>query len=80
MFYNIGSLFFKNKQIELAIENLSKSLQLDPTYVDGHYQLGLTNINMGDIEKAKVRFMKVIELVSETQKASQTKNLLEHLK
>jgi superkiller protein 3 len=80
LFYNIGILFFKNNQIELAIEYLSKSLDLNPKYVDAYYQMGLANLNKGDMEKAKASFAKVIELAPESEKAAQAKNLLEHIK
>ncbi|MCK4932405.1 MAG: tetratricopeptide repeat protein, partial [Candidatus Aminicenantes bacterium] len=72
--------FFKNNQIELAIEYLSKSLELDPKYVEAYYQMGLACLNKGDMEKAKVSFAKVIELAPESEKAAQAKNLLEHIK
>jgi len=80
LFYNIGILFFNNNQIELAIEYLSKSLELDPKYVEAYYQMGLASLNKGDMEKARASFVKVIELAPESEKATQAKNLLEHIK
>ncbi len=80
LFYNIGVLLFDSNQIEMAIEYLSKSLAIDPSYVDAHYQMGLANLNKGDMEKAKESFEKVVELAPDSEKAALAKNLLAHIK
>ncbi|MFW6159561.1 MAG: tetratricopeptide repeat protein [Acidobacteriota bacterium] len=79
-FYNLGILLFKNHQIEMAINYLQKCVALNPGFVDGHYQLGLANINKGDLEEAKKNFEKVIELAPESEKAALARTILENIK
>ncbi|NIM91060.1 MAG: tetratricopeptide repeat protein [Candidatus Aminicenantes bacterium] len=79
IFYNIGVLLFKNLQIDTAIDYLQKCLALDPTYVDGYYQLALVNLNKGDLEEAKKNLRKVIELAPESEKAALAKKMLENI-
>jgi len=64
----------------MAIQYLSKSIELDPNYVDAYYQIGLANLNKGDMEKAKESFKKVIEIAPDSEKAALAKNLLMHIK
>jgi len=79
-FYNIGILLFKNGQIDMAIDYLNKCLAVDPSYVNGYYQLALANLNKGDLEEAKKNFQKVIELAPESEKATLAKKILENIK
>jgi tetratricopeptide (TPR) repeat protein len=79
-FYNIGVLLFKNNQIDMAIEYLGKCVAMDPDFVDGYYQLGLANLNKGDMEEAKKNFKKVIELAPESENAARAKSILENIK
>lgn len=78
-FYNIGILLFKNGQIDMAIDYLQKCLALDPNSVDGHYQLGLANLNKDDMEEAKKNLAKVIELAPESEMAALAKKILENI-
>ncbi len=80
LFYNAGVLLFKNNQIEPAVEYFKKCLELDANFVNGYYQLGLVNLNKGDLEGAKRYFQKVIELAPESEKAAQSKKMLENIK
>lgn len=79
LFYNIGILLFRNGQIDLAIENLEKSLNFDPNYVEAYYQLALAHLNKGQMEEAKKNFNKVIELAPESDRAAMAKKLLESI-
>ncbi len=78
-FYNIGILLFKNGQIDMAINYLDRCLALDPKHLDSHYQLGLANLNKGDMEEAKKNFQKVIELAPESEKAALAKKIIENI-
>ncbi|MBN1224381.1 MAG: tetratricopeptide repeat protein [Candidatus Aminicenantes bacterium] len=80
LFYNIGVLFFKSNQVDSAITYLSKSIELNPDNIDAHYQLGLANLNKGDMVLAKESFAKVIAIDPDSEKAALAKNLLEHIK
>jgi tetratricopeptide (TPR) repeat protein len=79
IFYNIGILLFKNRQIDMAIDYLQKCLAVDPTYVNGYYQLALVNLNKGDLDEAKKNLKKVIELAPESEKAALAKKILENI-
>jgi tetratricopeptide (TPR) repeat protein len=79
-FYNIGVLLFKSNQIDMAIDYLRKCVTIEPGFVDGYYQLGLANLNKGDMEEAKKNFKKVIELAPESEKAAAAKSILENIK
>lgn len=78
-FYNIGILLFKNGQIDIAVDYLNKCISLDPNSVDGHYQLGLANLNKGEMEEAKKNFEKVIELAPDSEIAALARKILENI-
>ncbi|NIM57855.1 MAG: tetratricopeptide repeat protein [Candidatus Aminicenantes bacterium] len=78
IFYNIGILLFKNRQIDMAIDYLLKSLAVDPTYVNAYYQLALVYLNKGNLEEAKKNLKKVIELAPESEAAALAKSMLEN--
>jgi tetratricopeptide (TPR) repeat protein len=80
IFYNIGILLFKNRQIDMAIDYLQKCLAVDPSYVNGYYQLALANLNKSDLEEAKKNLKKVIKLAPESEKAALAKKMLENIK
>jgi len=80
LFFNIGVLLFKGNQVDMASEYLKKSLELDPCFINGYYQLGLVCLNKGDLEEAKRRFQKVIDLAPESEQAALAKKMLEGIK
>jgi len=63
----------------MAIDYLQKCLAVDPTYVNGYYQLALVNLNKGDLDEAKKNLKKVIELAPESEKAALAKKILENI-
>ncbi len=79
IFYNIGILLFKNRQIDMAIDYLEKCIAVDPMYVNGYYQLALVYLNKGDLEEAKKNLKKVIELAPESEIVAIAKRMLENI-
>jgi Tfp pilus assembly protein PilF len=53
---------------------------VDPSYVNGYYQLALANLNKSDLEEAKKNLKKVIKLAPESEKAALAKKMLENIK
>jgi tetratricopeptide (TPR) repeat protein len=63
-----------------AAEYLTKAVALDPRYVDGYMQRGLTYLGMQKLAEAKADFQKVIELAPGTPNAEMAQKALASLK
>lgn len=48
-----------------AIENYKKSIQIDPSYADGYYGLGIVYISLGQKQKAKENLQKAKSIFQE---------------
>lgn len=49
---NVGTLDFVNKDFEDASYNFERSIEIDPRYLDGRYNLALSYLRMGQLRKA----------------------------
>ena len=52
-YYNRGLAHNKNGELDKAIENYTKAIELKPDYADAYYNRGGTWLRIGEREKAK---------------------------
>ncbi len=52
-YYNQGLVHSKNGELDKAIENYTKAIELKPNYVDAYYNRGGAWLRLGEREKAK---------------------------
>lgn len=52
-YYNRGLAHSKNGELELAIEDYSKAIELKPDYADAYYRRSKAWLHLGEQEKAK---------------------------
>jgi tetratricopeptide (TPR) repeat protein len=61
--YNLGSIFFKNRDYKRATEEFKKSLELNPLLADAHYNLAVIfDDYLGDGVSAILHYKKYLEL------------------
>ena len=53
-YYNRGLAHSKRGELELAIEDYSKAIELKPNYADAYYNRGGAWLRLGERDKAKV--------------------------
>ncbi|MDE0016198.1 MAG: tetratricopeptide repeat protein [Candidatus Poribacteria bacterium] len=53
MYYNRGLAHSKKGELELAIKNYTKAIELKPDYADAYYNRSKTWLRLGETEKAK---------------------------
>jgi tetratricopeptide (TPR) repeat protein len=80
IFYNIGVSFRNKNKGDAAIVYFTKSVVLDPTYVDGYFQRGLTYFGQQKLAEAKADFLKVVELAPAGPQGQTARQALEQLK
>lgn len=61
----LGQTFYFARQYDLAMEQLSKTLEMDPNFVHAHILLGKVYVQRGMYEKAIAEFQKAINLEGE---------------
>lgn len=52
-YYNSGVTHSKKGELELAIKNYTKAIELKPDYADAYYNRGGAFLRLGEREKAK---------------------------
>ena len=53
IYYNRGVAHAKKGEVELAIEDYTKAIELKPDYADAYYNRGGAFLRLGEREKAK---------------------------
>src|SRR5713226_8101352 len=69
VYFNIAALLLNQQKPEEAIGYLGRAIALDPGYVDGYFQRGLSYIGLGKLAEARADLQKVIELAPGTPQA-----------
>ncbi len=77
-FYFRGRQAFETGQIELAMEALSKAVEVDPLHAAAHFTLGLCYINSGDTTKAKTHLQTFLDLEPEHPEADNAREMLKY--
>jgi tetratricopeptide (TPR) repeat protein len=80
VFFNIGVGFRNKDKPDAAISYFSKAIAVDPAYVDGYFQRGLTYFGLQKLPEAKADFQKVVDLAPDSPQAAAAKKVLEQLK
>jgi tetratricopeptide (TPR) repeat protein len=80
IFYNVAVILLNQNRAEDAIPYLSKSVTLDPAYVDGYFQRGLAYLGQGKTAEARTDFKKVLELAPTSPQGETAKKALEQIK
>lgn len=80
VFFNVGVQFRNLSRPEEAVAYFTKSVTVDPTYVDGYFQRALTYLGLGKTAEAKADFQKVVELAPQGEQATMARKALEGLK
>jgi protein O-mannosyl-transferase len=58
---NLGNLLFKRGQVEEAIAQFRKALDIRPDYAEGHNDLGLALAQKGQLEEALVHYTQALQ-------------------
>jgi tetratricopeptide (TPR) repeat protein len=80
VFYNVAALLLNAQKPEEAVRYLTKAVTVDPSYVDGYFQRGLTYLQLQKTPEAKADLRKVLELAPTSPQAETAKKALEQLK
>lgn len=80
VYFNVGVSFRNKDKPEQAATYFSKAIALDPTYVDGYFQRGMTYFSLQKLAEAKADFQKVVELSPSGPQAETAKKILSQLK
>ncbi len=78
--YNQGVIFWNQSKIDEAKAAFAKAVELDPKMADGHYWLGMTNLNKGAMADAKKNFQEYIKLAPTGQHAESAKAIIAQIK
>jgi tetratricopeptide (TPR) repeat protein len=79
IFYNVGVMLLNQQKPENAVEYFTKTVAVDPTYVDGYLQRALTYLQLNKMTESKADFKKVLELQTDGPQAETAKKALEQL-
>lgn len=61
-YYNIANIYLEEERPYLAIENYKMAVKSNPQFAYGYFNLGCAYLRIGDIKKAKVVFLRAVEL------------------
>lgn len=76
---NKGMLYRLMKRNDEAIASLEESVRLNPSYVKGFYELGVTWAASGDMVKARKQFENVIKMAPNAPEARMAKDRLDRM-
>jgi Tfp pilus assembly protein PilF len=78
--YNQGIILWNQGKTAEAKEKFAEAIKANPNHAESHYQLGMAQLNAGDIPGAIASFEKYLELAPSGQFATQAKGILSQLK
>jgi Tfp pilus assembly protein PilF len=78
--YNQGVVFWNAQKFAEAKVQFEKATQLDPTMADAWYQLGMANLNTGDMTGAVAAFEGYLKAAPDGPKAAEAKTIIGQLK
>jgi type IV pilus assembly protein PilF len=61
----LAATYYQKGQVNVAMEEVQRALQLDPTYADAYGLLGLLNMDLGKHGEADANFQRALQLDSE---------------
>jgi tetratricopeptide (TPR) repeat protein len=78
--FNMGVNFLNAGDTPTAIDFFSRTIAVDPKYVDAYYRRALGFLGQGKTAEARADFQKVVELQPEGDMATMSKKALEQIK
>lgn len=78
-YYNLGVTYINNGQTKEAAEALTKAVEVDDTYAEAHYQLGITLLGLNDMAGSVKHLKRYVELTPNGPNAETAKALIEQL-
>jgi tetratricopeptide (TPR) repeat protein len=75
--FNIGVNFLNARQTEDAIRYFTRTVELDPKYVDGYFRRALGYLQVGKTAESRADFQKVLELAPTGEQADMARKALE---
>ncbi len=70
-YYNIGLSYMQIDSFKLAADNFKICIQLEPTYVKGHFYMGQASEKLGNKENAKQYYQQAINLDPKMERAKE---------
>lgn len=61
-YYNLGNIYLADEKPFLAIDNYRMSNKANPAFPFAYYNLGCAYLKVGKLQKAKIAFLKAIEI------------------
>lgn len=61
-YYNLGNIYLEEEKPYLAIENYRNANKANNEFPYAYYNLGCAYLRIGDLKKAKIAFLKAVEL------------------
>ena len=58
----LGTAYYGNNQMSVALEEFNEALAADPKYVPAHYQMGLVYMSLGEDQLAQQSFERALKL------------------
>ena len=81
VYFNVGVLFLNQGKQDEAVKYFSKSVDVDPSFVDGYFQRGLAYLGQQKLAESKADFQKVLSLApAGSPQAETAKKALDSLK
>jgi tetratricopeptide (TPR) repeat protein len=80
VFFNLAVMFLNQQKPDDAIKYFTKSVTVDPSFVDGYFQRGLAYLSQQKNAEARADFQKVLELQPTGPQAETAKKALEQIK
>lgn len=77
---HLGRVYFALERTELAVEEYRKSLELNSSYANAHYHLGLAQVKLGDAQKARTAFNEVVRIAPDSEIGQLSREYLDLLK
>jgi tetratricopeptide (TPR) repeat protein len=78
--YNQGVMLWNQQKFAEAKEQFAKAVQIDPKMAEAWYQLGMANLNTGDMKGAADAFEGYLKAAPTGPKAEEVKGILSQLK
>ena len=78
--YNVGVGYYKGGKMAEALKCFQRSVELNQSYADGIYYLGLTQLNLQDNPAAIATFENYLKADPDSERAAQVQSFLDYLR
>lgn len=78
-YYNLGSIYYRQKLYDIALETLNKATELNPLLAGSYYLEGLINFEKNNNENAVVMWNKYVKYTTDAEKKSKVEEVLARL-